>query len=72
MWLGSHVAVVAALMPPLAWELPYDAGAAVKKKKLLSTLYVLGTVLVQQRRVRCGLGLGSLPLVKGTEQRAHY
>ena len=37
MWLRSVVAVVqdaaAALTDPLAWELPYAMGAALKKKK---------------------------------------
>ena len=39
MWLGSGVAVAvavasaAALIQPLAWEPPYAAGAAVKRKK---------------------------------------
>ena len=45
MWLGSGVAVavasVAAPIPPLAWELPYVAGAATKRKKKIEkyTLY---------------------------------
>ena len=37
MWLGSGVAVAvasAALIPPLARELPYATGAAIKKKKI--------------------------------------
>ena len=36
MWLGSSVAVAvaaAALNPPLALELPYAAGVAIKRKK---------------------------------------
>ena len=37
MWLRSGVAVAqeaaAALIQPLAWELPYAAGAALKRKK---------------------------------------
>ena len=39
MWLGSHVAVAvvrpaaAARIQPLAWELPYATGAALKKTK---------------------------------------
>ena len=39
MWLGASVAVAvaqaagAALIQPLAWELPYAASAAVKRKK---------------------------------------
>ena len=31
MWLGSHVA--AALIPSLAWELPYAAGMALKRQR---------------------------------------
>ena len=33
MRLGSSVAVIVAPIRPLAWELPYAAGAALKKKK---------------------------------------
>ena len=39
MWLRSRVAMAVvrpaavALIQPLAWELPYDAGVALKKKK---------------------------------------
>ena len=39
MWLGSGVAVAVmqasatAVIRPLAWELPYAAGAAVKRKR---------------------------------------
>ena len=33
MRLGSGVAVAAALIRPLTWELPFAAGAAIKKKK---------------------------------------
>ena len=35
MWLGSGiaVAVATALIGPLAWELPYSAGAALNSKK---------------------------------------
>ena len=44
MWLGSHVAVAmvefrrpaaAALILPLAWELPYALGVALKRKKII-------------------------------------
>ena len=38
MWLRSHIAVAVAaatalMIQPLAWELPYVAGAALKKQK---------------------------------------
>ena len=34
MWLGSHVAMAAAApIQPLAWELPYARGTALKRKK---------------------------------------
>ena len=33
MWLGSGAAVAVAPTQPLAWEPPYAAGAALKKKK---------------------------------------
>ena len=39
MWLGSHVAVLwrrpaaVVLIQPLAWELPYIKGVAIKRKK---------------------------------------
>ena len=37
MWFGFDVAVAvasaAALLQPLAWELPYATGAAIKRKK---------------------------------------
>ena len=39
MWLPSGVAVaVAAQIPPLAWELPYVAGAAIERKKKFTSL----------------------------------
>ena len=44
MWLGSGAAVVwcgpaaAAPSQPLAWELPYAAGAALKEKKILQVV----------------------------------
>ena len=33
MWLRSHVAVAVVEVQPLAWELPYAAGVALKSKK---------------------------------------
>ena len=33
MQLGSGLAVAAVLIQPLAWELPYAVGEALKKKK---------------------------------------
>ena len=33
MWLGSHAAVAAAPFQSLAWESPYVAGVAVKRKE---------------------------------------
>ena len=41
MWLGSIIAVAAALIRPLAWELPYATGAAVKRKKKSGKVIVL-------------------------------
>ena len=35
MWLGSDVAVAVALIPPLAWELPYVSGVALKRQKVI-------------------------------------
>ena len=36
MWLGSAIAVAAIAAPVrlLAWEIPYAAGAALKRKKM--------------------------------------
>ena len=33
MWLGSGVALAAAPIQPLAWEIPYATGAALERKK---------------------------------------
>ena len=58
MWLGSGIAVAvvqtstAASIPPLAWELPYAAGATIKrekkkkKKRIRIMLPVSGGVLI--------------------------
>ena len=32
-WLGSGIAVAVALIRPMAWELPYPVGAALKSKQ---------------------------------------
>ena len=32
-WLGSGIAVAVALIQPLAWELPYAMGVALKRPK---------------------------------------
>ena len=42
MWLRSQVAVARALIRPLAWELPYAVGAALKKKLKLKRLTIPG------------------------------
>ena len=43
-WLGCGIAVAVALIQPLAWELPYAAGAAQKRKKQEKEKKILSTM----------------------------
>ena len=57
MWLGSFIAVAvvaAALIRPLAWELPYASGAALKKRdKEKAERYSLSVLEARTAKSRC-------------------
>ena len=57
LWLWHRVAVTAPFCP-LAWELPYAIGAALKSKKKKKKEKKLGEVVSGEKMDGCGMGEG--------------
>ena len=62
---------VAAQVQPLAWELPYDAGAAVKRKKKKIIVHYKGTLTVHFS-MRADLASAMVSFRERTEQARDY